>query len=253
MNVDRVVLAWDGNPRYDGFYSMHQKIWSKLGIKTGLVFVSDGSNLSAVPNTGDVIVVEDKSKAPRSPLPGRNWKATMGMIHGPRLFPNETTMVVNMDQFPASRRFLNAVEHIPDDKFATNFCDKTHINTSHIVARHDTWEKIMMPAPLDFTDLIDWAWGLKLDLTGYGNIAIGWGSDEVILTRLVQKCEGLEVVPAFRSYAEDWLNRVLGITQKVPDVNKLKSGWYSELHIRLPMSKLDKSTFDSLLRMDPFP
>jgi hypothetical protein len=57
------MLVWDGNPFYEGFYEMHQKLWDKLGIKTGLVYVSDGHNAAAIPKTGDVRVVEDRSTA----------------------------------------------------------------------------------------------------------------------------------------------------------------------------------------------
>ncbi len=34
MKIDRVMLVWDGNEFYSGFYEMHEKLWAKLGIKT---------------------------------------------------------------------------------------------------------------------------------------------------------------------------------------------------------------------------
>ena len=101
MKIDRVMLVWDGNPFYEGFYEMHEKLWAKLGIKTGLVFVSNGTNAAAIPKIGDVRVLEDRSTVPFTSPPGRNWKATMAIIHGPRLFPGEVVAVTGMDQFPA--------------------------------------------------------------------------------------------------------------------------------------------------------
>ena len=253
MKIDRAILVWDGNPFYDGFYEMHCRLWDRLGIKTGLVFVSDGQNAGAIPSGGDVRVVEDKSTAPFTPPPGRNWKATMAIIHGPTLFPGEVTMVTGMDQFPASRRFINAVESIPDDELATVIGSKRHITTNHIVAHHKTWSRIMAPAPADFTELIEWTWAQNLDVSGYSSVnTIGWGNDEVLFAHLVQSCD-VNVKTIFEDYQADWLDRVLGITQKIPDPEKLRLGWYSELHIRLPMSDLDRNTFEALCSINPFP
>ena len=247
------MLVWDGNPRYEGLFEMHQKIWAKLGVEVSMVFVSDGKNAAAIPKTGDVRVVEDRSTVPFTPPPGRNWKATMGIIHGPRLFPGEVIMATGMDQIPASRRFLEKVEPVPEDQLITNYGSLSHIPTGNIVAHHDTWSRIMAPAPMDFTELLEWAWDQKLDVSGYGNVAVGWGIDEVLFTNLAQRCEGLTVHTAIGNCWPDWLDRVLGITQVVPDMEKLKSGWYSELHIRMPLSNRDQSTFNTLLSLDPFP
>jgi hypothetical protein len=254
MTIDRVLLVWDGNPFYQGFYEMHQKLWPKLGIKTSLAFVSNGANAAAIPKTGDVIVLEDKSDVPFTPPPGRNWKATMAIIHAPRLFPGEVVMVTGMDQFPASRMFLDKVAEVPDDELISGIGSLSHIPTGNIVAHHDTWSRIMEPAPMDFTDLIEWTWAQNLDVTGYGNIAIGWGNDEVLFTKLAQQCEGLKVRTLFENCWPEWLEKVLGITQVEPDMEKLKNGEYSELHIRLAkdgsISPKDKAIFDALIALD---
>ena len=221
MNIDRVMLVWDGNPFYEGFYEMHRKLWGKQGIKTGLVFVSNGSNAAAIPDAEGLVVVEDRSTAPFTPPPGRNWKATMAVIHGPRLFPGEVVMVVGMDQFPASRRFIGAVEEVPEDELVTCFGHDGYITTNNLVAHHDVWSRVMSPAPMDFTELIEWAWTQDRDLSKYekhGIIAIGWGSDEVIFERLVKECEGLKVRTIFKDRHPEWLDRVLGISQVAPDL-----------------------------------
>ena len=257
MKIDRVMLVWDGNPFYEGFYEMHERLWARLGIKTGLVFVSNGTNAHAIPKTGDVRVLEDRSTVPFSPPPKRSWKATMAIIHGPRLFPNEVVMVTGMDQFPASKRFINAIESIPEDELVTAVGSKNHITTNHIVAHCDVWSKIMEPAPMDFTELLEWTWALNLNVDGHRDanqqpIAVGWGNDEVLFAKLVQE-SGVNVRTVFEDPWPQWLDRVLGITQVTPDPEKLRSGWYSELHIRLPMSHLDRTTFDTLCNMNPFP
>lgn len=252
MKIDRVMLVWDGNPFYGGFYEMHEKLWAKLGIKTGLAFVSNGTNAAAIPKTGDVRVLEDRSTVPFTPPPGRSWKATMAIIHGPRLFPGEVVMVTGMDQFPASRRFINAIAEIPDDELATCIGSVNHITTNHVVAHHGVWSRIMAPVPMDFTELLEWTWALEQDCSGYGNIAVGWGNDEVLFARLVKECSGLKIRTVFKDYQAGWLDRVLGITQKVPDPKKLAEGFYSELHIRLPLSDLDRATFNSILKLAPF-
>ncbi|MES2367101.1 MAG: hypothetical protein V4563_14590 [Pseudomonadota bacterium] len=253
MKIDRVLLVWDGNPFYAGFYPMHMQLWSKLGIKTGLVFVSDGKNAHLIPKTGDVRVVEDKSTVPFTPPPGRSWKATMAIIHGPRLFPGEVIMVTGLDQFPASRKFINAVAEVPDDEFASCIGDVSHVTTNHAAAHHNIWSRIMAPAPTDFTELIEWTWAKGLNVDGHRDanqktIAIGWGSDEVLFAQLVRD-SGVPVRTLFKDPWEQWLNRVLGITQIVPDPKKLKDGFYSELHIRLPMAELDRNTFNTLLEI----
>lgn len=241
------MLVWDGNPFYDEFYDMHQRIWPKLGIKTGLVFVSNGSNDHLIPSTGDVRVVHDKSSVPFTPPPGRNWKATMAIIHGPRLFPGEVVRVTGMDQFPANRRFFDALEPIPNDTLVTAIGDQSHVPTGSIIAHHDVWSRIMEPAPTDFTELLEWTWEQKLDVSGYGKIATGWGNDEVLFSRLMQKCPDLKVHTLYPNCWEGWLDRVLGITQRVPDHKLLLDGYYTELHIRRPISNMDRNTFETLV------
>ena len=249
MNIDRVMLVWDGNPFYKGFYEMHQALWAKLGIKTALVFVSDTHNEHLIPKSGDVRVLYDRSTVPFTPPPGRNWKATMGIIHGPRLFPDEVILVTGMDQFPASRRFLEAASKVPDGELVSVIGSVNHVTTNHVAAHCDVWSKIMAPAPMDFTELLEWTWEQNLDISGYGNIAIGWGNDEVLFARLMGQCPNLKVRTLFPNYQEDWLNRNLGVTQIIPDPQKLKDGFYSELHIRLPLSDLDRKTFNTLLEI----
>ena len=249
MKIDRVMLVWDGNPFYTGFYEMHEKLWPRLDIKTGLVFVSNGQNAHLIPKTGDVRVLEDKSTVPFTPPPGRNWKSTMAIIAGPRLFPGEVVMVTGLDQYPASRRFINAVAEVPEDELATAIGNVDHVTTNHICAHHDIWSKIMAPAPMDFTELIEWTWAQKFDVSGYGTIATGWGNDEVLFAHLLRQCEGLKIRTMFKDCWPEWLNRVLGITQVEPDMDKLKAGYYSELHIRLPMSELETRIFNDLLNI----
>ena len=251
MKIDRVLLAWDGNPRYAGLFEMHRKIWAKLGIEVSLAFVSDGKNGAMIPHDGHVVVLEDRSTVPFSPPPQRNWKATMAIIHGPRLFPGEVVMVTGMDQLPASRRFLDTVAPVPDDQLISNYGNIGHIPTGNIVAHHDTWSKIMTPAPMDFTELIEWTWAQGLDVSGYAEGSIGWGNDEVLFTQLAQQC-GVTVHTALANCWPDWLDRVLGITQVTPDPEKLRTGWYSELHVRMPLSARDHATFKALLELDPF-
>jgi hypothetical protein len=253
MKIDRVMLVWDGCNFYDGFYSMHERLWAKLGIKTGLVFVSNGTNAHLIPKTGDVRVLEDKSTVPFTPPPGRSWKATMAIIAGPRLFPGEVVMVTGLDQFPASRRFLNAVKEVPNDELASAIGNAAHVTTNHIVAHCDVWTRIMQPSPMDFTELLEWTWAKKLNVDGHRDvnqksIAVGWGNDEVLFAQLVQQ-SGVTVRTLFQDPWEQWLNRVLGITQIVPDLQKLKDGYYSELHIRRPISQLDKETFEKLVEI----
>lgn len=248
MKIDRVLLVWDGNPFYQGFLEMHERLWPRIGIKTGVVFVSDGRNGHAIPKTGDVRVVEDRSTVPFTPPPGRNWKSTMAIIHGPTLFPGEVVMVTGMDQFPASRRFIDAVAEVPDDELASCIGSRDHVTTNHVAAHCDTWARIMAPAPPDFTELLEWTWQRNLDLSGYGTIATGWGSDEVLFAQLIRQ-SGVNVRTLFKNYQADWLDRVLGITQKIPDPQKLRDGFYSELHIRLPMSEMDRNTFSALLEI----
>jgi hypothetical protein len=218
-----------------------------------VVFVSDGKNAHLIPKTGDVRVLEDRSTVPFTPPPGRNWKATMAIIHGPRLFQGETIMVTGMDQMPASRRFIDAVAGVPDDQLVSAIGNVNHITTNHVVGHCDVWKRIMQPAPMDFTELLEWTWAKKLNVDGHRDanqktIAIGWGNDEVLFAQLVQQ-SGVTVHTAFKDPWEQWLNRVLGITQIVPDLQKLKDGYYSELHIRRPISQLDKQTFEKLVEI----
>jgi hypothetical protein len=247
------MLVSDGNPFYQGFYEMHEQLWPRFGIKTGLVFVSNGTNAHLIPKTGDIRVLEDRSTVPFTPPPGRSWKATMAIIHGPRLFPNEVVMVTGMDQFPASRRFMDAVAKVPENELVTAIGSRNHVTTNHVVAHHAVWSEIMRPAPMDFTELLEWTWALGLNVDGHRDanqetIAIGWGNDEVLFAQLLL-ASSVPVHTAFKDPWPEWLDRVLGITQVVPDPQKLAEGYYSELHIRLPMAERDRKIFNDVLAL----
>lgn len=48
---------------------------------------------------------------------------------------------------------------------------------------------------------------------------------------------------------DDYLARMLVITQIAPDAKLLREGYYSDLHIRLPLSDRDRETFETLLKV----
>jgi len=110
---------------------------------------------------------------------------------------------------------------------------------------------------MDFTELLEWTWALGLNVDGHRDInqqsiAIGWGNDENLFAQRLC-ASGVKCRTIFKDPWPEWLDRVLGITQIVPDPQKLAEGFYSELHIRLPMADRERTIFNTLLSMDPFP
>ena len=254
MKIDRVIFCYDGHPDYDGMYPLQRRLWAKLGVEATLMIVGD-----TVPDKPGSVRLETDHDLPQDPPGGRNWKATMALLHGPRLFPGETIMVSGIDQFPLSRLFLNAVSLIPDDQMVVAFggiggsYDKLfngirYYPSSHVVAHHDIWEAVMAPAPKDFPRFLRWAWAKNLEVM-WPDHAVGWGMDEAVLGHLIQ-LSGVRLNVFPKQVFNDWnawrLGR--GATKKL-NPSLLKDGAYTELHAHRPLPQDERDLIERVIQL----
>lgn len=253
MTIDRIIFCYDGHPEYAGMYELQRRLWAKLGIEATLMIVGD-----AVADMPGSIRLETVPDLPQDPPGGRNWKATMALLHGPRLFPGETIMVSGIDQFPLSRMFLEAVAPLPEDamlialggiggSYDKLFNGVQYYPSSHVVARQDIWEKVMAPAPKDFGEFLCWAWDQDFEVM-WPDHAVAWGMDEAVLGHLLAKSGVNPIVPP-KAQFKDWDARRLGRGAKaVFTEDLLKAGQYSELHAHRPLPPGERDLIERVIQ-----
>lgn len=250
MKIDRVIFCFDGHPDYAGMYELQRRLWAKLGIQATLMIVGD-----SVPDMPGSIRLETDNDLPQDPPGGRNWKSTMALLHGPRLFPGETIMASGIDQFPLSRAFINHLDKVPDDAFVVAFggiggsYDKLfdgvrYYPSSHVVARHDLWEQVMAPAPRDFPEFLRWAWVQGYEVM-WPDHAVGWGMDEAVLGHLLTK-SGVKPHVFSKRWFDDWNARRRGRGCRSVRA-KLHIGEDTELHAHRPLPPDERDVIEHLI------
>ena len=263
MTVDRVIFCWDGNPMFSGMYLLQRRLWAKLGVKTTLFIV--GAPEIDLP---DSIHLETAPELPQDPPGGRNWKATMALLHGPRMFPGEVIMTSGLDQFPLGRMFLDEIADIPDDQFVIGFggvggsYDKLfdgvrYYPSSHLVAHHDQWMSVMSLAPGEFPGFLRWACEKDWKVM-WPEHAILWGMDEAVLGQLLHKCSAgqllrhaiLEPLILSPEFFKNWDSRRIGRgSGRVFAEESLRAGRYSELHAHRPMPDIEKAIIERVVEI----
>jgi len=259
MKIDRVIFAWDGNPLFTGMFELQCLVWPKLGVKPTLAYVGtslpEGLYLDreADGDFDSVIHLQPSLSVPPyihvgdDPPPGfLNWQAPLALIYAPGMFPGETVMTSGIDQVPLSRRFLDAVADIPDDRFVIGFGGCRHYDgheqtygcryypSSHMVARGETWAKVLAGTPQCYPEFVEWVWGQNWPYM-WPHVAPGWGLDEAAISQLIAKSEvPVEVLPP--AFFDSWDASRVGRCAQVADLNRLVKGEYSEAHLNRPLT-----------------
>ncbi|MFA6043381.1 MAG: hypothetical protein WC718_00225 [Phycisphaerales bacterium] len=246
MKIDRVIIAWDGNPIYAGLWDIQCKAWPKLGIRPTLAAVGDGVPHGLERDGADVVFLPDATELPRGQ---RNWRTTMSLAHVPRLFPDEVSMTIGLDQIPLGRWFQDYADTVEDlngfiaglpwAKYKVADCPVQYYPSSYLAASGRVWGRVMAKAPMDFLEMLRWAWNSGVPY-GWADYMDGWGLDEALISTGIAAATGTvnlftppqEVCHQFQERRV--CGRRLGRDATTADPELLRKGYYSEMHSCIP-------------------
>lgn len=243
--MKRVILCLNDNPIYTGFWPLAARVWSKFGVAPALAFVGDHSRASELKlfDHGEVIVLPETSVVKRSST--RDWRVTWGLFHVATRFADDLCMTHGIDQIPLSRYFEKVFAAAESDYvvgLADGYGRKDHFPSSHHCTHGKTFARI-------FPEALDWEAGLKsVESFGLRESAAGnrdldhkdlWGIDEVYTSKRLTSCEGVNLSLGLgKGFV--FPRRIDRSGHLAFDGDKMKRGWYSELHCPRPFEQYAK-------------
>jgi len=114
LTIDRVILSSDSNLDYLSFWPIVAKAWRDIvGVKPTLFLIA-GEEVKIDESLGDVIRIK--------PIPGipTSYQARVIRLLAPGLFPDEVSIVSDIDLVPLSRQlFIKPLQDVPDNHFVS--------------------------------------------------------------------------------------------------------------------------------------
>jgi hypothetical protein len=242
MKVDRVILASNNNPTYYHFWNPLSKVYNeKFGINPTLLWVGEESEIESLGLSneyGDIITVQAH---PDYHIP---WQTTWGMFWVTQFYPDDTCLIIGIDQVPLSNLFLNMVSPFSDDSYAMLIADAYRPNhwsiegsaspSSYHIAKGSTFQKIYnfdSDFKSEMTKVHDS--GIK----GFWEDTAGrWGIDETYSSAKLRATDvPIHSLDNFTLLCE---RRIECERHKETPYNLdlLRSGWYSESHLCRPFT-----------------
>jgi hypothetical protein len=264
MKVERVILSSNNNEMYYPFWNVVSKIWkTKFGIEPVLIFIGteEEKNKCDLSDEYGQIIINDL------PIEGKlAWECTWALFYYTKFFPEDTCIIMGIDQIPTGTFFLkDSITHISDDSYVM-LTDDAYENTpfgrwdiggisptayhiakgklfNDIYKFEETFEEeIKKINSMNLTTM----WGKE---TGNNK----WGYDETYSSKVLYqqknkfKIIGLSLNKEFNTRRIDCFRNV-----EVPyNLEALKSNYYIECHSCRPY-KDHKKWIDDLSNNIPF-
>jgi hypothetical protein len=240
FNLDRVILVLSDNPEYGGFWEYSSKFWkNKFGVKPTLFFYGTPQKISIDASCGDVFFL---NKVPEVTVnEKRDWACTWGLFYGAAQFEDDVCMTCGIDQAPLSDSFFKTVSKYDYDKdYVVGLAD-AHRSADWFISSHHiakgkmfrqvygilpSWEEEVKKV-FSFRNSYGDMYGLYHGMVDY------WGLDEKHSSFIIKNNP---VVIKHRGVYHEYIypNRLdRGYNMDV-DVERLRSGGYSELHAPRP-------------------
>lgn len=111
LELERVILASNNDPKYIQFWSIVAPLWERMGLRPTLALIGD-TEYPVDTSIGDVIRFD--------PLPGvpESLQAQVIRLFLPILFPEEGCIISDIDMIPISTSyFKDGAAPCPDDAF----------------------------------------------------------------------------------------------------------------------------------------
>jgi hypothetical protein len=179
MELKRVILATNNDPKYVEFWPVVAPIWQAMGLRPTLAFIAS-ADCPIDTSLGDVIRFD--------PIPGvpESLQAQTIRLFLPALFPKDTCLIADIDMLPISRYyFIESARSCPDDAFlvyrdAAFSRDVKRYPMCYIAAKGSVFASIFAIDNLEAIEgkIREWEkWGY------------GWNTDELLLYYFLDKWE----------------------------------------------------------------
>lgn len=116
MKVEKVILSTNNNEMYYPFWNIVSKIYkTKFGIDPVLIFLGteeEKKQCDLSEEYGEIIIQDIKIDRPLA------WECPWSCFFYTKMFPNETCLIMGIDQIPTGTYFIrDIIKDIPDDYY----------------------------------------------------------------------------------------------------------------------------------------
>jgi hypothetical protein len=252
MKIDRVIMSSNNDPLYYDFWNPLSEVYlKKFKIKPTLVWVGTEQQMkdcNISDKHGDVIILSPHTDYPISS------QCTIANFYATKFFLNEICFICGIDQIPLSNMFTSdLIKNYNDEDYIMMISDAYLPNhwknnngtspSSYHISKGSSFNEIY-EFESDFKDEIEKIYQSNT-LESYMNtdrkrvIQLSyWGIDESYFSMMLRKYQGkINIVDLnqFKLLKERRIECYR--TQETSyDLDKLKSGWYSEAHLCRPFS-----------------
>jgi hypothetical protein len=251
MRIERVILALNNNQTYAGFWNAFSKVWkTKFKITPTLMFVGTEEEMrkeKLSEEYGQIVRLDPSNDVILDS--SLDWSVTWALFYGATLFPDEVCMTSGIDQLPLSEKFMTSIGDHSKESYIVGFAgaykDIPNVfPSSHHVATGKTFKKIY--------DIED-EWHSEIvkvfnSRSRFGRLSGNyWGLDEAYSSECLLASDHDKIIYKDTFYS-DWVPYRLdrGGALKY-DIEKLKNGFYTELHSPRPYEE-HKRYLDTLIK-----
>lgn len=262
MKIDKVIFSFDGNPLYEGFWSIQAELVRKvLKAEPVLFLICDEDSDFYFDGHGLV----KKFNKDRCFDIITSFQSQIIRMYGTKYFPNEVCLTADIDMLMLNEDyFLTQIKNIPDDDLVIYDskaydmerpeCDDPSLHCHerypicYIAGKGTVFNKIL-DTDDEYSSYVDRLQKLKL----------GWGTDEIYFAKcLKSKTYDFQVHKLERGYKSPWIadrriNRhnfpvSLKYTNEISlqnrdgvyDLKLLSEGYYIDAHCPRPYSEYKK-------------
>ena len=242
MKIDRVILATNNNPLYYDFWNPLSKVYKeKFGIAPTLVWLGTEQEYINSPldnKYGEVLIVEPHSDYRLA------WQSTWSLFWATQFYPEDTCIIMGIDQVPLSTMFFDMVKELPEDAYAMLIADAylphhwskegSASPSSYHVAKGKTYMDVHS-FELDFKEEAKKVY--ESGVKAFWEEGEGmWGIDETYSCANLRKYNGS--IHSFDKFGLLQKRRIECERHKETpyDLDRLNQGWYSESHLCRPFS-----------------
>jgi hypothetical protein len=261
--TDRVILVLNNNPMYIDLWNYSSKHWkNKYGIIPTLFFYGNEIPEKLSEEFGEIYKLPHIEEATVNP--SRDWVCTWGLFYGASQFSEDVCMLCGLDQLPLSDKFLRDIEKYNFDKdYVVGIGDAYSVPSSpfnwfpssHHVAKGKIYKKALK---------LNGSWEEQVievfkKRKNYGQMYPGsesdfWGLEELHSTHLLKQYEHCVVHNGFwdGGLNENRIDtRDKTYKSSFIDINKLKSGGYSEICLPRPINQKTEEFIKFLYENSP--
>jgi hypothetical protein len=242
MKVNRVILSSNNNPTYYHFWNPLSKVYvEKFGISPTLVFAGTEDELKELNLSTEYgeIIIQEAHKDYHIP-----WQTTWMLFWATQFYPEDTCLIIGIDQVPLSDMFLKMVEPFSEDSYCMLIADayRPHHWSKEGSASPSSYH-IAKGKTFDYVYQFDSDWMKEADkvhksgIKGFWEDTEGrWGIDETYSSSKLRQSNVL--VHSLDNFGLLCERRIECERHKETpyDLEKLKQGWYSESHLCRPFT-----------------